>query len=181
MPIAHGEHDRRPDRSKLRYAAYVAMYWPRLARGAPKYSPTIAPIVASVAPPQRREDEGQRVRDAELAEDVSSDAATSASTRARRVDGVRPRTVLIITGKNTSTAAIIAFESGLSSPNQLLKIGAKAMIGTEFVATANGISESRTAVARRDGADREAGDRADGEPADDLDGGVAGGRASSGK
>ena len=37
------------DRSKLRNAEYVAMYCPRLARGAAKYSPTTAPIVASVA------------------------------------------------------------------------------------------------------------------------------------
>ena len=29
-------------------AEYVAMYWPRLERGAAKYSPTTAPIVARV-------------------------------------------------------------------------------------------------------------------------------------
>ena len=56
--------------------------------------------------------------------------------------------MLIITGKNTRTAAIIAFDSWLSMPNQLLKIGAKAMIGTELAAIANGSSVSRTAANR---------------------------------
>ncbi len=48
--------------------------------------------------------------------------------------------MLIITGKKHRTAAIIALESCVSSPNQLLKIGAKAMIGMELAATAKGIS-----------------------------------------
>ena len=48
MPIAHANTIAAHDRSKLRNAEYVAMYWPRLARGAAKYSPTTAPIVASV-------------------------------------------------------------------------------------------------------------------------------------
>jgi hypothetical protein len=47
-----------------------------------------------------------------------------------------------MTGKKHRTAATIAFESCWSSPNQLLKIGANARIGTELAATANGISES---------------------------------------
>ena len=42
---------------------------------------------------------------------------------------VSPRSVLIITGKKQSTAAIAIFENGLSGPNQLFMIGAKAMIG----------------------------------------------------
>ena len=57
------------ERSKLKYAACWAMYWPRLDRGAPKYSPTIAPIVASVAGHlERGEDVRQRGRDAHLAQ-----------------------------------------------------------------------------------------------------------------
>ena len=40
-----------------------------------------------------------------------------------------PRVTLAITGKNTSTAAIIIFESGLSVPNQLFMSGANATIG----------------------------------------------------
>ena len=50
--------------------------------------------------------------------------------------------MLIITGKKHRAAAIIAFDSCWSSPNQLLNSGAKARIGTELAATANGISES---------------------------------------
>ena len=48
MPSAAARMIAAHERSKLKYAACWAMYWPRLARGAPKYSPTIAPIVASV-------------------------------------------------------------------------------------------------------------------------------------
>ena len=50
--------------------------------------------------------------------------------------------MLIITGKKHRAAAIIAFDSCWSRPNQLLNSGAKARIGTELAATANGISES---------------------------------------
>ena len=58
---------------------------------------------------------------------------------------------LAMTGKNTRTAAIIAFESGLRTPNQLLKRGAKAMIGTAPAATATG-SRTPRAVDQRDDA-----------------------------
>ena len=44
------------------------------------------------------------------------------------------------TGKKQSTAAITIFESGLSSPNQLFVIGAKAMIGIALAAIMYGIS-----------------------------------------
>ena len=60
----------------------------------------------------------------------------------------RPRVTLIITGKNTSSAAIIIFDSGLSTPNQLLKIGAMAMIGIAFAAIAIGSTESRAVPQR---------------------------------
>ena len=53
-----------------------------------------------------------------------------------------------MTGKNTSTAAISAFESGLMSPNQLLISGANAMIGTALAATASG-SRMPRAVTKR--------------------------------
>src|SRR5918992_4621068 len=53
---------------------------------------------------------------------------------------VSPRSVFTNTGKKTSTAAIAIFEAGLSSPNQLFVIGAKAMIGIALAAIANGIS-----------------------------------------
>ena len=48
-----------------------------------------------------------------------------------------------MTGKKTSRAAIIIFESGLVTPNQELKMGAMAMIGIALAATANGSTASR--------------------------------------
>src|ERR671915_2537973 len=53
---------------------------------------------------------------------------------------VSPRSVFTNTGKKTSTAAIAIFEAGLSVPNQLFVIGAKAMIGIALAAIANGIT-----------------------------------------
>ena len=44
--------------------------------------------------------------------------------------------MLIITGKNTSTAAMAILGIGLTRLNQLLKIGANAMIGMAFAAMA---------------------------------------------
>jgi hypothetical protein len=55
---------------------------------------------------------------------------------------------LIITGKKTMTATIIILDSGLSIPNQLLSIGAKAIIGTELAAMATGIKLSLAVVQR---------------------------------
>ena len=52
--------------------------------------------------------------------------------------------MLIITGKKHRAAATMAFDTWLSTPNQLLKIGAKARIGIELAAIANGMSDSRT-------------------------------------
>ena len=49
---------------------------------------------------------------------------------------ISPRSVLIIVGKKQRTAAIAIFETGFSSPNQLLVIGAKAMIGIALAAIA---------------------------------------------
>ena len=56
---------------------------------------------------------------------------------------------LIITGKKTSSAAIIILLTGLRTPNQLLRIGAMAMIGTALLAMATGRRTSR-AVTQRD-------------------------------
>src|ERR1700674_2277129 len=52
---------------------------------------------------------------------------------------VSPRSVLIITGKKQSSAAIAIFEKGFSRPNQLFMIGANAMIGIALAATAYGM------------------------------------------
>ena len=72
---------------------------------------------------------------------ISSSAAGSTA--------VRPRTRLIITGKKTITVTIAMRDTGLSELNQLLVIGAKAMIGIEFAAIAIGRRASR-AVSQRD-------------------------------
>jgi hypothetical protein len=61
---------------------------------------------------------------------------------------ISPRTVLIITGKKTSTATIIIFETGLVTPNQLFMIGAKATIGIAFAAMAKGIRALRAKTKR---------------------------------
>ena len=72
---------------------------------------------------------------------------------------------LTITGKNTSSAAIIILESGLRVPNQLFMIGAKAMIGIALAA----IGERQQRIPRRAPArggerDEDAGDRPDESP-----------------
>src|SRR6187402_3111706 len=137
MPIAHANTIAAHDRSKSRNAEYVAMYWPRLARGAAKYSPTIAPIVASVT--ARRSAVkmyGRAFGTRSLRNTSDSGVAyerSSSSDSGSTV--VRPRTVLMSTGKKQRTAATIALESWLSRPNQLLNSGAKARIGTELAAT----------------------------------------------
>src|SRR5919106_1917077 len=71
---------------------------------------------------------------------MSSSAAGSAA--------MRPRVTLTMTGKYTSTAAIIILLNGLSAPNQLFMSGANAMIGIAPAAMPSGISVS-LAVAQR--------------------------------
>src|SRR3989304_4895260 len=56
--------------------------------------------------------------------------------------------MLIITGKNTITATTAIHETGLLGPNQLNRIGEKAMIGTELAAMANGIIAWRNITQR---------------------------------
>src|SRR3989304_8611821 len=52
------------------------------------------------------------------------------------------------TGKNTSRAAIDIFESGFRTPNQLLRMGATAMMGMVLAPMARGSRTSR-AMAQR--------------------------------
>src|SRR5438445_6208414 len=75
-------------------------------------------------------------------------AYDESSSRAAGSTFVRPRTVLIITGKKTITATIVRRGRMLSGPNQFRVIGAKAMIGMALAPTATGIRSSR-AVAHR--------------------------------
>ena len=79
---------------------------------------------------------------------VSDAASERMSSSAAGSTWSRPRAVLIITGKKQSIAATMAFESWLSRPNQLLMSGAKAMIGIELTAIANGSTDSRMADQR---------------------------------
>src|SRR5438046_499137 len=57
---------------------------------------------------------------------------------------VRPRRVVTSTGKKQRTPAIAHLECGLRTPNHAFVIGAKAMIGMAFAATAYGMSASPT-------------------------------------
>jgi hypothetical protein len=73
-----------------------------------------------------------------------------------------------MTGKKHSTAATIAFDSGLATPNQLLKIGAKARIG---IVGRDGERHERLAGDDRAGgqyANEHAGRHAEDEPRHDL-------------
>src|SRR5450759_1250522 len=150
MPMAQAKTMAAQERSKFRYDVYVTMYCPRLEWGAPKYSPTTAPIVASVVATRRAMNRNgsadgmrtQRKTWALLAAQarISSIAAGSAL--------VSPRTVLIMTGKKQMIAEIIALEICWSIPHQLFMIGAKAMMGIELAAIAKGRSDSRTITNR---------------------------------
>src|SRR6266545_1364060 len=110
----------------------------------------MAPIVASVAATLSAvKMNGSAVGMRNLRNTVKSDAAVERiSSSAAGSTELSPRTVLIITGKKTSSAAIIDLDSGLARPNQLFMIGAKAMIGMELRAIAKGSSDSRAPAQR---------------------------------
>jgi len=76
-------------------------------------------------------------------------------------------------GKNTRIATTIHLRERVRIPNQLFMIGAKAMIGTEFAAIANGSSARLAWPTARSRRDDERGHTADDESADRLDEGVA--------
>src|SRR5213596_3017509 len=105
----------------------------------------MAPIVASVAATFRAvKMNGRALGIRTLRSVVASDAAVERiNSSAAGSTSVRPRTVLIITGKKTSNAAMAILDSGLARPNQLFMTGANAMIGIELIATANGSMDSR--------------------------------------
>src|SRR5712691_4204705 len=123
---------------KFPYDESLRILTPRASIGPPKYSPTIAPIidrtVATFKPVNMCGSAfGIRTRLKRESRPAAYDCISSID------DGwteVRPRNVLIITGKKQSTAAIAIFENGLSKPNQLFMIGANAMIGIALAATA---------------------------------------------
>src|SRR5437016_169043 len=107
----------------------------------PKYSPTMAPIIASTldtlsAVKTYGSAFGMRTR-----RKISSSPA--AYERISSIDDgrtdVSPRSVFTSTGKKQSTAAIAIFDDLSSGENHAFVIGAKAMIGTAFAAIAYGI------------------------------------------
>src|SRR5712692_6243936 len=130
-------------------AASVMMNWPRTDREPPKYSATIAPISESVALTLSAvKMYGSAFGTRTFAKIAISPAAYErmSSSDAGSMS-VRPRSVLIMIGKNTRTATTIIFYCGFRERSDLSMIGAKAMIGTEFAAIANG-SSARLAVAQ---------------------------------
>src|SRR4030088_3461210 len=116
----------------------------------PKYSATIAPMSESVAltftaVKMYGRAFGMRTSRKTSSSRVAYERMSSSDAGSTRV---RPRSVLIMIGKNTSTATTIIFESGFKMPNQLFMMGANAMIGPEFAAIANG-SNTRLAATQR--------------------------------
>src|SRR6266545_7672728 len=83
---------------------------------------------------------------------VSLAAYDAMSSRAAGSTWVSPRIVLTITGKKTIAATMITRGSALWGPNQLIVIGAKAMIGTVEAAMRTGrsvsLADCQRAVAR---------------------------------
>ena len=126
------------------------MNCPRTDWAPPKYSATIAPMSDSVALTFTAvKMYGSAFGTRTLAKTARSLAAYERMSSSEVWStSVSPRSVLIMMGKNTSTATTIIFESGFRMPNQLFMIGANAMIGTEFAAIAIG-SSARLAVAHR--------------------------------
>ena len=139
----------------------------------PKYSPTMAPMNASVVLTLRAVKRngsmfGMRTLRSDLPVAASRRSASAPARPAapRR----RPRVTLMMIGKNTSSAAIIIFESGSSTPNQLLMMGAMAMSGIALGADGDGQQDvacrsTQRAVAK---ATATPGDRADDQAADRL-------------
>src|SRR5207248_11095395 len=108
----------------------------------PKYSPMIAPIMASTlatfSEVKRNGSEvGIRTRRKTASCPTAYDRISSSCCG---FTDVRPRTTLTKTGKQHRTAATAIFELFVSGLNHAFVIGAKAMIGTAFAAMAYGIS-----------------------------------------
>src|SRR6187401_335864 len=121
--------------SKLKSAAALLIWIPSDVSDPPKYSLTIAPIIASTlatlsAEKRYGSEFGIRTR-----RKISRSPAAyeRISSIAAGFTEVSPRSVFTSTGKKQSTAAIAIFEP-LSIPNQALAIGAKAMIGIALAA-----------------------------------------------
>src|SRR5262249_32783010 len=126
--------------AKRNQAASWIMYTPRAWYGPPKNSPTMAPIRLKVLQTLRALNrEGRACGRRSLSSTCHSEVAYERSnSKAQGSISVSPRSMLIIIGKNVITATIIILESCVVTPNQLFMIGAKAMMGTELAAMAQG-------------------------------------------
>src|ERR671933_1534976 len=122
--------------------ALFLIWTPSASIDPPKYSPTIAPIIASTlatlsAVKMYGSAFGKRTR-----RKISNSPA--AYERISSIDDgrtdVSPRIVFTSTGKKQSTAAIAIFDDLFRGENHAFVIGAKAMIGTAFAAIAYGIN-----------------------------------------
>ena len=123
----------------------------------PKYSPTIAPIIAStLATFSAVKRYGSAVGTRTRRQISSSPAAYDRiSSIWRGLALWSPRSVFTSTGRKQRTPAIAIFDVGESGLSQASKIGANAMIGMALAAIATGInavpsaSKRATIVARR--------------------------------
>src|SRR4051794_30610238 len=127
--------------SNWKSAAEFLIWIPSCCCEPPKYSPTIAPIIASTHATLSDvntygSDAGMRTRRKTA---VLPAAYERMSSICCGFTDVKPRSVLTSTGKKQSSAAMKIFEL-FSIPNQALAIGANAMIGMALAATKYGIS-----------------------------------------
>src|SRR5687768_10674930 len=123
---------------------------PRTSLEPPKYSPTMAPIRASVEPTLSAVKKygsafGTRTRHRMDQSDAAYERMSSSAAGSTEVS---PRVTFTTTGKNTRTATIIILDSGLRTPNQLFMSGANAMIGTALAPIAIGSRSSRAVTNR---------------------------------
>src|SRR5213078_3512422 len=137
-----------PSRHATMIAAHASSNWnsealfliwtPSASIEPPKYSPTMAPIIASTLATFSDVKMYGRAVGIRTRRKISSSPA--AYERMSSIDDgrtdVKPRSVFTSTGKKQSTAAIAIFDDLLSGENQAFVIGAKAMIGTAFAAIA---------------------------------------------
>src|ERR671937_3196231 len=130
MPRMHATTMAAHANSKLKSAAEVLIWMPSWRWSPPKYSPTIAPIIArtlaTFSDEKRYGSEfGSRTR-----RKISSSPA--AYERISSIDEgrteVNPRRVFTSTGKKTRIAAIAILELLFSGPNHWFVIGANATI-----------------------------------------------------
>ena len=119
-------------------AASCLMFAPSASSEPPKYSPMIAPIMAStLATFSEVKRNGNEVGIRTSRKTASCPTAYDRiSSSCSGFTDVRPRTTLTKTGKKQRTAATAIFELLFSGLNHAFVIGAKAMIGTAFAAMA---------------------------------------------